>query len=97
MTMFEILDAKEFVEFAAYIIIAFALGGIIVASVLSAQKESTIQATPISLPGYDVLQLQQQVYESKECSACLPNCLNVYNTTRNFGRTIAAIEYGWIK
>lgn len=99
MTMFEILEAKEIVEFAAYIIIAFALGGIIVASVLSAQKENVIQATPIQMPGYDVLALQQQAWQNQnsECNVCLKDCFRVFNDSRNFGRLVVAVESGLIK
>jgi hypothetical protein len=97
MTLFEWMEGREVFEFIGYLLCAFAIGALITGMMYEARQKSSIQATPIIMPGYDVLQLQQQVYESKECSACLPNCLNVYNTTRNFGRTIAAIEYGWIK
>jgi hypothetical protein len=31
------------------------------------------------------------------CSECLPECFNVYNMTRNFGKKVSAVEQGLIK
>lgn len=60
-------------------------------------KKNTVQTTPISMLSNDMIMVQQLAYQNSECSICLPKCFQVYNMTRQFGKTVNAVEQGWIK
>jgi len=99
MTFFELLEGKEITEFVAYIIIAFAIGGLLMAIFLgyvADREKNTIQAEPTQWQP-DVYMLQQMAYQNNECGVCLPKCFQVYNMTRQFGKTVYAVEQGWVK
>ena len=100
MSMFEWMEGKEIIEFIGYLLCAFAMGGLIIGSAVSAvdvKNKGIVQAQPIDVPSYNLLQLQQMTYQNSECGVCLPKCFQVYNMTRQFGKTVNAVEAGWIK
>jgi hypothetical protein len=90
--MFELFEGRDWMEFIGWSIAILGVGGIIGALIVgSAAEKGSITAVPI---GWQPL---QQLIEKEECNSCLPRCFQVYNLTRSFGKTVAAVENGWIK
>jgi len=92
--VFDLWDPVDYLAVSGMLLLMFAIG-LLVGGVLykGTIPSNTIQAQPIEMPAYDLL----QAYKNSQCSACLPECLHVYNMTRQFGKTVYAIEAGWIK